>query len=146
MRSEELQYKETGMAGKYIKLPTFAGERGSLTAIEECADAPFNIRRAFFLYDLPADAHRGRHAYRHKELVVCLTGACGVSVDDGRIEESFILNEPTTALYIPENTWRDIHDFVPGTVLAVLSDAPFSDEDYIWDREEFHRERNSELK
>ena len=130
------------MTGEYIKLHAFAGERGVLTAVEECADAPFDIRRAFFLYDLPAEAHRGRHAYRHKELIVCLSGACSVTVHDGKEEKSFFLSEPTTALYIDENTWRDIHDFAPGTILAVLSDAPFSDADYIWDREEFMREMN----
>lgn len=132
------------MTGEYIKLPTFAGERGALTAVEEWAQAPFDVKRVFFLYDLPAEAHRGRHAYRRKELVVCLAGACSATVDDGREERTFPLNEPTTGLYIPEDTWRDIHDFAPGTILAVLSDAPFSDADYLWDREEFMRERTAE--
>ena len=134
------------MTGEYIKLPTFAGERGVLTAVEEWAQAPFDVRRAFFLYDLPADAHRGCHAYRHKELVVCLAGACRAAIDDGASECVFPLDDPSNALYIPENTWRDIHDFAPGTILAVLSDAPFSDADYIWSREDFIHERNSEVK
>ena len=132
------------MTGKYIILPTYRGERGALSVAQELKEAPFEIRRAFFIYDVPADAHRGCHAYRHNELIVCVHGACRVMIDDGAGEEIFELNDPATALLIPENTWRDIYDFAPGAVLAVVSDALFSDKDYVWDREEFKRMRSSD--
>ncbi len=132
------------MTGKYIALPTFCGERGALSVAEGCKEAPFEIRRAFFLYDLPELAHRGRHIYRRQELVVCVHGACRVMIDDGAGETVFELNDPARGLLIPADTWRDISDFAPGTVLAVLSDALFSEDDYLWDRDALGRERTAD--
>ncbi len=100
---------------------------------------PFNIRRVFYLYDVPADAERGGHShFQAEELIVALSGCFDVVLDDGkRPPVRFTLNRPYQALYIPTGLWRTLDNFSGGSVCMVLTSERYSEADYVRDYERF---------
>lgn len=127
---------------KAVELLPHADSRGKLYAIEGENDIPFEIKRVFFISDVPPGAKRGCHAYKHNEFAVCVSGSCKVNIDYGNKTEDYELNAPEKGLLIPAMTRRTLYDFSPDCVLTVLSDAHFSTDDYI-DETEFHLQINS---
>lgn len=115
-------------------------ENGSLTVAENGAGIiPFDIRRVFYLYDVPADAERGGHShYQAEEMIVALSGSFDVVLDDGkRPPVRFTLNRPYQALYIPTGLWRTLDNFSGGSVCMVLTSERYSEADYVRDYERF---------
>ena len=93
---------------------------------------PFEIARAYWIYDVPGGAHRGGHAYRElEELVIALSGSFEVSVDDGVQRSSFTLNRGYVGLYIPRATWRTLSHFSTNAVCLCLASAPYDESDYL---------------
>lgn len=112
--------------------------RGSLIAIEAEREVPFKIERVYFVYDTQPGVERGFHAHRSLEQwLICVTGSCVIAVDDGRTRHEAVLDTPEKALYIGPGLWREMHDFSPGAVLAVIASARFDESDYIRDYDRF---------
>ena len=113
-------------------------DRGQLIAIEEQKDLPFDIKRVYYIYDTLPGVRRGFHAHRNLEqILVCVSGSCKIHLDDGHDTAEVILDEPTTGLYISNDTWREMYDFVPGTVLLVLASEYYDESDYLRDYNDF---------
>lgn len=112
--------------------------RGNLTVIEGAQDIPFEIKRVFYLYDVPTGHDRGAHAHKALEQVlVCLAGSFDVSLDDGRRQRVVHLNRPWQGLYVPKMIWAAEVNFDPGSVCLVLASIPFDERDYYRDYREF---------
>ena len=123
---------------RLIDLPRIKDERGNLTFIETGRHVPFEIKRVFYLYDVPGGATRGGHAHRAlHQMLIAMSGSFTVTVDDGTQRKKFRLNRSYFGLYMPPLIWREIDDFSSGAVcLAVVSDF-FDESDYYRTYEEF---------
>ncbi len=124
-----------------IELPQVTDPRGNLTFIEQNRHVPFDIKRVFYLYDVPTGADRGAHAHKTlHQCLICLAGSFEVALDDGRSSRKIRLNRPWRALHIPPMIWAAEVDFNPGSVCLVLASAPYDEGDYLRDYEQFLRE------
>jgi dTDP-4-dehydrorhamnose 3,5-epimerase-like enzyme len=123
---------------KLIDLPKIADPRGNLTFIEGSRHVPFEIRRVFYLYDVPTGADRGAHAHRAlHQCLICLAGSFEVAVDDGHQSKRILMNRPWRALHIPPMIWAAEVDFNPGSVCVVLASSLYDESDYYRDYSEF---------
>lgn len=112
--------------------------RGSLIAIEALSDIPFDIARVYYMFGTTPGEARGFHAHRRlRQFAVCVAGACDMLLDDGSIRTTVRLDDPATGLLIGPSIWREMHDFAPGTVLMVLADQVYDEDDYIRDYDDF---------
>ncbi len=118
---------------------SFHDKRGSL-AVLEGGDLPFQIRRIYYLFDVPLGAVRGEHGHKKLEqLMICMNGICDVTLNDGHRSHHFRLESPAQALYVPPGMWRQLHFREPATVCCVLASAPYDRDDYLFDYEEFQK-------
>lgn len=121
-----------------VKLPQILEARGNLTFIEGGRHLPFDIKRVYYLYDVPSGADRGGHAHRTLEqMLVALSGSFDVHTDTGRARRTFHLNRANIGLSLPPMTWREIDNFSGGSVCLVLASAYYDEDDYIRDHEMF---------
>ncbi|MBQ0788359.1 MAG: WxcM-like domain-containing protein [Oceanihabitans sp.] len=122
---------------KIIDIPRIADSRGNLAVIEkDCT--PFEIKRVYYLYDVPSDAYRGGHAHKEQlEFLVALSGSFTVILDDGESKQSITLNKPNKGLLIPVGIWRELEDFSSGSVCLVLASNVFDESDYIREYKDF---------
>jgi len=122
---------------KIIDIPRIADSRGNLAVIEkDCT--PFEIKRVYYLYDVPSDAYRGGHAHKEQlEFLVALSGSFTVILDDGESKQSITLNKPNKGLLIPVGIWRELEDFSSGSVCLVLASDVFEESDYIREYKDF---------
>jgi hypothetical protein len=121
-----------------IELPKVVEPRGNLTFIEESRHVPFEIKRVYYLYDVPAGAMRAGHA--HKELqqfLIPLAGSFDVLVDDGHEKRRFHLNRPYIGLYVCPMVWRELDNFSSGSVCLALASTLFAESDYYRDYNDF---------
>lgn len=122
---------------KIIEIPKIEDVRGNISVVEG-ATLPYDIKRVYYLYDVPSTATRGGHA--HKELQQCLialSGSFDVIVDDGEHKKTITLNKPNKGLLIPNGIWREIDNFSSGSVCLVLASEVFVEGDYIRNFDEF---------
>ncbi len=123
---------------KIIELPKFLDARGNLSFVEQNNHIPFEIKRTYWIYDVPGGEDRGGHAFReNQEVVIALTGAFDVVVDDGRQQKTFCLNRPYYGLYIPQGLWRTMENFSTNAVALEFGSIHYDDADYIYEYEEF---------
>ncbi len=123
---------------RIIELPRIQDPRGNLTFIESTRHVPFDIRRVFYLYDVPGGESRGGHAHKRLEqLMVAAAGSFDVVVNDGEHETRFSLNRSYHGLYIPPLIWREMENFSSGSVCLVLSSHFYDESDYYRDYEQF---------
>lgn len=123
---------------RIIELPRITDPRGNLTVAEALNHVPFDIRRAYWVYDVPGGESRGGHAHKRlKQLVIALSGSFTVTLDDGHERQTFLLNHPWQGLVIETGIWRTLDDFSSGAVCLVLASDPYDEEDYIYDYQEF---------
>lgn len=121
-----------------IDLPKITDPRGNLTFAEAQSMVPFDIKRVYWVYDVPGGESRGGHAHKHlKQFVVALSGSFTVTLDDGRERKTVLLNHPWQGLLIDVNTWRTLDDFSSGAVCMVLASEHYEEGDYIYDYNEF---------
>ena len=123
---------------KIIELPKFLDVRGNLSFAEQFAQIPFEIRRVYWLYDVPGGVARGGHAEKNnEELIIALSGAFEIVVDDGTSSKTFVLNRSYYGLYIPKGLWREIKEFSTNAVALEFGSIPYSADDYIRDYDMF---------
>ena len=121
-----------------ITLPQIHDPRGDLTFVEGGNHVPFDIRRVYFLYNVPVDSERGGHAHRELEQVVfALSGSFRMKIDDGKTKSEYWLRDPCKGLYISRLIWREMDAFSQGAVCMVLASHRYNEADYFRDYEEF---------
>ena len=118
--------------GKWIELPKISDPRGNLTFIENSKHIPFDIKRVYYLYDIPAGVARGGHAHKNlTQVAIALSGSFDFLLDNGFQKERYTLNSPYTGLLIQNSTWREMEKFSAGSVCLVLASNAYSEDDYI---------------
>ena len=126
------------MDAQIINLPKHLDDRGNLSFIENVTHLPFDIRRVYWIYDVPGGEARGGHAFRNtEEFIVALSGSFDVVIDDGTCKKVFSLNRSYYGLYIPQGVWREITNFSTNSVAVEFASTDYDPEDYIRDYEEF---------
>jgi hypothetical protein len=146
-RASDKGWPEGGAAlgCRVIELPRIADPRGNLTFIEGTTHVPFEIRRVFYLYDVPGGESRGGHAHRDLEqLVIAANGSFDVIVDNGTEHERFSLNRSYYGLYVPRMVWTHLENFSSGSVSLVMASLPYDEADYYRDYDEFQRARRAD--
>ena len=112
--------------------------RGALTVTEQGRDVPFDIRRAYWIYDVPSGESRGGHAHKElRQLLVAISGSFKVVLDNGRERREIMLNHPWQGLLIVPGVWRTLEDFSSGAVCLCLASEHYDEEEYIRDYAEF---------
>ena len=112
--------------------------KGNLTVVENGKTLPFDVKRVYYLYDVPGGENRGSHAHRDlSQLIIAASGSFRVTLDDGTCKRSFFLNRPYQGLYVKPGMWRDLEDFSSGAVCMVLASEEYNVEDYIRDYDKF---------
>jgi hypothetical protein len=125
-------------ACRIIDLPKIANPKGNLTFIEGDRHIPFEIRRVYYLYDVPGGESRGGHAHLQLEqLIVAASGSFEVIVEDERAQKSFYLNRSYYGLYIPRMVWRELVNFSSGSVALVLASNLYDEADYFRHKEAY---------
>lgn len=121
-----------------INLPKFLDARGNLSFIEQLKHIPFEIKRTYWIYDVPGGEARGGHAYKeNQEFIVALSGSFDVILDDGKSKKTYSLNRSYYGLYVPKGIWREMNNFSTNSLALVLSSTEYNPEDYIFDYELF---------
>ena len=121
-----------------LELPKNHSEKGNITAVNNGFEVPFDIRRVYYLYDVPGGEARGGHAHRDlQQLIVAASGSFDLTVDDGKVKRTFQLNRPYQGIFIPKGLWRELNNFSSGSICLVLASIPYSEIDYIRDYNEF---------
>ena len=125
---------------KIIDLPKITDKRGNLTFIEENRHIPFEIKRVYYLYDVPGGESRAGHAHKRLEqFMIAASGSFDVTLDDGFETKRFHLNRSYYGLYVPPMLWREVNNFSSGSVCLVLASELYDEEDYIRDYETFKK-------
>lgn len=123
---------------KLLGLPKIEDPRGNLSIIEQIKQIPFEIKRVYWIYDVPGGKDRGAHAYKeNQEFIVALSGSFDVELDDGRNKQTFSLNRSYFGVYVPKGMWRTMKNFSTNSLALVLSSTEYDENDYIMDYEEF---------
>jgi hypothetical protein len=124
---------------RIIDLPKINEGKGNLTFMEGGKEVPFQIKRVYYLYDIPSAQMRGGHAHKNLEqLLIAVNGSFDVMLDDGKSGKQTIhLNRPHQGLYIPPMFWRELSNFSAGGVCLVLASDAYSESDYIRDHQQF---------
>lgn len=123
---------------KIIDLPKFLDERGNLSFAENFQQIPFEIKRTYWIYDVPGGEDRGGHAFKeNQEVVIALSGAFDVVVDDGKKKRVFTLNRSYYGLYIPKGLWRTMENFSTNSFALEFGSVTYTPDDYIRDYDEF---------
>ncbi len=112
--------------------------KGNLTVIENSVTVPFEVKRTYYLYDVPGGESRGGHAHKDlHQLIVAASGSFTVTLDDGSVKRTFLLNRPYQGLLVVPGIWRTLDDFSSGAVCMVLASEGYDEADYIRDYNKF---------
>lgn len=123
---------------KILKLPRIKDKRGNLTFIEDNRHIPFDVKRVYYLYDVPGGAWRGGHAHKQlHQFIIAASGSFDVIVNDGHEKKLFHLNRSYYGLYIPHMVWRELKNFSSGSVCLVLASDFYDEKDYIRSHKKF---------
>ena len=129
---------------RMLDFPKILDARGNLTFIQENDHIPFDIKRAYWIYDVPGGEVRGGHAYHElNEVIIALSGSFDVVIDDGEAKKIISLNRSYYGVLVPKKLWRRLENFSTNSLALIVGDRPFSEEDYIRDYEKF-KELNRE--
>ena len=132
---------------RIIELPKFLDARGNLSFAEQNNHIPFEIKRTYWIYDVPGGEDRGGHAFKeNQEVVIALSGAFDVVVDDGDNKKTFALNRSYYGLYIPKGLWRTMENFSTNSLALEFGSEHYSAADYVRDYEQFLKmKQNGEI-
>ena len=121
-----------------IQLPKFLDARGNLSFVQQMDHIPFEIRRTYWLYDVPGGECRGGHAYKeNQEFIVAMSGSFDIVLDDGTEKKTFTLNRSYYGLYVPKGLWREMENFSTNSLAMILSSTDYDANDYVRDYDEF---------
>lgn len=121
-----------------IELSKNHREKGNLTVVQNKKEIPFDVKRCYYLYDVPGGEERGGHSHKQlKQLIIAASGSFDVRLDDGHVKRTFTLNRPYQGLFVVPGIWRDLDNFSSGSVCLVLASEVYQKEDYIRDYNEF---------
>jgi hypothetical protein len=127
---------------KILSVPKIEDPRGNLSVIENDV-IPFEMKRVYYLYDVPSGAERGGHSHKEQqEFLVALSGSFDVILNDGQHEKVVSLNKPFEGLLITNGIWRELKNFSSGAVCLVIASAVFEEEDYIRVFQDFLKSKN----
>ena len=130
---------------RIIELPKITDPRGNLSFVEQLNHIPFEIKRTYWIYDVPGGESRGGHAFRQNhEFIIALSGAFDVVVDDGSQKKQFSLNRSYYGLYVPAGLWREMENFSTNSLALEFGSEHYSQEDYIRDYELFKKLKSNE--
>lgn len=133
------------MEPELIHLPKYLDSRGNLSFIEEDTHIQFQIRRVYWIYDVPGGQHRGSHAFKKtEELIVALSGSFDVVLNDGVQDLRFHLSRSYYGLYVPRMIWRTLDNFSTNSLALVISSTDYDPSDYIEDFEDFKSMKRNE--
>ena len=111
---------------------------GNITVIENGKTIPFDVKRVYYLYDIPGGESRGAHAHKElKQLIIAASGSFEVTLDDGNVKRTFTLNRPYQGLLVVPGIWRELNNFSSGAVCLVMASLPYDEKDYIRDYAKF---------
>ena len=123
---------------RLLEFPKNHQLNGNLTSITNNKEVPFDIKRIYYLYDVPGGNSRGGHAHKDLyQIMVALSGSFTVTIDDGKLKRGFLLNQPYQGLLIPPGLWRDLDNFSSGSICMVLASEVYDENDYFRDYEKF---------
>jgi hypothetical protein len=123
-----------------IYLPKIGDRNGNITSINNSSEIPFNVKRVFYLYDIPGGESRGAHAHKEcHQFLIAASGAFEVLLDDGKVQRQVELNRSNIGLHIPPGIWASEVNFSSGSICLVLTSHEFDEKDYIRDYEEFKK-------
>ncbi len=123
---------------RVIDLGKISSDKGSLTYAETDYNLPFEVKRVYYTYDIPAGAERGGHSHIDQhELVIAASGSFKITLNDGKKKQTVFLNNPQKGLHIAPGIWRELIDFSTGSVVLVLASDIYLEEDYIRDFNDF---------
>lgn len=126
------------LSGDKIDFPPVHDDRGNLSFIEGRRHIPFDIKRVYYLYDVPGGEERGGHAHRNlQQVLIALSGSFDLVLDDGLEKRRYHLNRPSFGIFVGSLTWREMDNFSSGSVCLVLASEVYDESDYIRDYEEF---------
>ena len=126
------------MQNSIINFQVMGDERGSLIALEENHNVPFDVKRVFYIYGTQAGVPRGQHShYKTKQLLIAINGGCKVTLDNGTTKETYTLNKLNVGLFQDALIWGEMHDFSQDCVLMVLADTYYDNSDYIREYDTF---------
>jgi len=132
---------------KIIDLPMIKNPKGNLTFIEGGRQIPFDIRRVYYLYDIPGGEERGGHAHRAlHQLIIAMSGSFDIRLDDGRAKKTVHMNRSYYGLYICPMIWREIDNFSSGAVCMALASEFYDEADYYRDYDQFIRDARKRMK
>lgn len=119
--------------------------KGNLTVVQNGDTLPFDVKRVYYLYDVPGGEERGSHAHRDlTQLIIAASGSFTVTLNDGNCKRTFFLNRPYQGLYVKPGIWRDLNNFSSGSVCMVLASEVYKAEDYIRNFDEFIKFREEQ--
>jgi len=132
---------------RIIDLPKIQDHRGNLTFVESGRHMPFEIKRVYYLYDVPGGAARAAHGHKSlQQLMIAMSGSFDVTLDDGFEKKKFHLNRSYFGIYIPPMMWRDLDNFSSGAVCMVLASDYYDEQDYYRDYDSFIEDAKKVLK
>lgn len=130
---------------KIIELPKILDERGNLSFLENTKHIPFEIKRTYWIYDVPGGEIRGSHAFKKsQEFIIALSGSFDVVLDDGIKEEKYSLNRSYYGLYIPKLLWRRLENFSTNSLALIVSSIGYNEKDYVRNYTVFQRLKKNE--
>jgi hypothetical protein len=137
----ENKFKTPGI----LQLPKILDERGNLSFFQNSQHIPFEIKRTYWIYDVPGGEQRGGHAYRTlQEFVVALSGSFEVVLHDGKEEKRFLLNRSYYGLYIPKMFWRHMENFSTNSLALIVADQNYDEKEYIRDFDSYRQLKNEQ--
>lgn len=121
-----------------LTLPINHQNNGNLTSVSNRIQVPFDIKRVYYLYDVPGGFSRGGHGHKDlQQLIVALSGSFDITVDDGNVKRTFHLSRPNMGVYMPSGLWRELDNFSSGSICFVLASHEYDEADYFRDYEKF---------
>ncbi len=139
--------RSTVYACSIIELDKHHSDRkGNITVVENGITVPFDVKRTYYLYDIPGGEERGAHAHKElHQLMIAASGSFDVTLSDGNVKRTFTLNRPYQGLYVVPGMWRELNNFSSGAVCLVLASECYDEKDYIRSYDEFLRYKKDEI-